>query len=342
MDLKSMPKVDLHVHLDGGLQLDTLIKLADLEGIDLPAKNSDVLREWMQVDQNCRSLKEYLKRFERVNPLLQSEKALELAAHHIVRDAAIENVKYMEVRFAPTLHQKKGLNTNQVIEAVLKGLKAGEEEYGILARGIISCIRDEGLAVNLDLVETARSFIGKGIVGFDLAGNEKDYPVSVYQPLFSELKEQGIPYTIHAGEADGPESVRAAIDLGSSRIGHGVSAAVDKGAMSRLEKEAVVLELCPTSNLQTKAISDFKMYPIRRFMKAGVRVTVNTDNPSISGTSITREWEVVQRQFSLTVPEIKAIVMNGVYAAFLEKEEKERLLAEIEQDFSCWEKENGK
>mgnify|MGYP000182787852 FL=1 len=334
MDVKKMPKVDLHVHLDGGLQLDTVIKLAEKEGIELPAKNDTELKAWMQVDENCTSLLEYLKRFDRVNPLLQSQEALELAAFHLIRDAAKENIKYMEVRFAPTLHQKKGLKVKQVIEAVISGLQAGAEKYGVAVGGLISLIRDQGLALNQTVVETALPFYGKGIVGFDLAGNEKAYPASIYKSLFLDLKEKGIPFTIHAGEADGPDSVRTAVALGASRIGHGIAVVEDQCLMHDIVKERIILELCPTSNLQTKAVDDFSAYPLRLFLETGVLVTINTDNPSISNTTISQEWEKIQAQFALSEAEIKSMVLNGIQGAFVNGEEKRRLIAELEQDFS--------
>lgn len=336
MDVKKMPKVDLHVHLDGGLQMDTVIQLAEMEGIELPSKNEAELKAWMQVDENCTSLLEYLKRFDRVNPLLQSQEALELAAFHLIRDAVKENIKYMEVRFAPTLHQKKGLKAKQVIEAVISGLQAGAEKYGSAVGGLISLIRDQGLALNQTVVETALPFYGKGIVGFDLAGNEKDYPATIYESLFLDLKEKGIPFTIHAGESDGPESVKRAMEMGASRIGHGIAAAEDQSLMHDLATEEIVLELCPTSNLQTKAVGDVSVYPLKKFMKAGVLLTINTDNPSISNTSICQEWEKVQEQFALSEGEIKSMVMNGIEGAFLEKEDKRRLIKEMEKDFADW------
>lgn len=330
--LPTMPKVDLHVHLDGSLSPETLIALARFQGLPLPIYDPPALLPYMQVGElGCESLADYLTKFDFVLPFLQSGDALAFVATETVRQAAEHGTKYIEVRFAPQLHRDKGLNASDAIRHVIRGLKLGEHQYGTMARAIAICMRHHGEEANLEVIESASLFVGHGLVAVDLAGNEAAYPAALFRGVFERAQGYGIPITIHAGEAAGPENVLEAVShLGARRIGHGVRAREDAHVVSLLRDRRIPIEMCPTSNLQTRAVNEWTAYPIRDYIEQGLLVTVNTDNPGVSGTNITNEYRVLVERFGFTGEEIRGLILNGVEASFLQDDEKEQLRHEIE------------
>ena len=330
--LSALPKVDLHVHLDGSVSPESLIALARFQSISLPTYNQTELLAHMQIgEQGCDNLAQYLTKFDFVLPLLQTADALAYVATETVRQAAEHGTKYIEVRFAPQLHRERGLSAGDAIRHVIRGLKLGEHQYGVMARAIAICMRHHGDETNLEVIEAASRYYGHGLVAVDLAGNEAAYPASLFRGVFARAQGYGIPITIHAGEAAGPDNIAEAVEhLGAVRIGHGVRAREDAEVLALLRDRRIPLELCPTSNIQTRAVREWSDYPIRDYIEQGLLVTVNTDNPGVSGTNITNEYRVLSERFGFTLPEIKRLILNGVEAAFLREYEKEQLRQEIE------------
>ncbi|HTG69955.1 MAG TPA: adenosine deaminase [Candidatus Udaeobacter sp.] len=334
--LSQLPKIDLHVHLDGSVKPETLLELAREQGSPLSIASEDELLAHMQVGEHCESLKEYLSKFSFVLPYLQTGAALERVAFEVVEQAAKERVNYIEVRFAPQLHRLQGLTIHEVIHHVVEGLKRGEQAFGTVARAIIICLRSHSYPLNKDVVEEAARFYKKGVVAVDLAGDEASFPAQLFLQLFEEAQTLGLPITIHAGEAAGAENVHVAItDLGAVRIGHGVRMLEDPEVVALVKERQIPLEMCPVSNIQTKAVSDWGSYPLRRYLEQGIIVTVNTDNMTVSDTSLQKEYEQLIEHCGITLDEIARIIMNGVKAAFLEEDEKKAMIARFESEFAA-------
>ncbi len=328
--LRRLPKTDLHVHLDGSLRVETVMDLARERGIALPSDDPRRMRDILQVGLDCESLVEYLRVFDITLPLLQDEEALTRTAFELAEDAHYENVLYLEVRYSPLLHRTRGLKMDEVIQAVAKGLQLAEDRYGIRTGQILCGIRHLTPEDSLELAEHAVAWKGRGVVGFDLAGAEKDYPAKHHREAFYRVLNANVNITIHAGEAFGPASIAQALHYcGAHRIGHGTHLLEDRDLLQYVNDHRIPLEVCPTSNVQTKAVGSFEDHPLPRFMQEGLRVTINTDNRLISGTDSTHELEVVAKTFGLGLEEIVDLVVAGFKSAFLPLAERIKLLEEV-------------
>lgn len=327
--IKALPKADLHLHLDGCVRPGTLLELAARRGYPLPAGDADGLLPYMQVEGDCDSLKTYLDKFGFVLPLLQDADALARVAEETVAQAAAHNCLYIEVRFAPALHTNEGLSVEDAIDAVLRGLRRGEETSGVIARLIVICMRHHNEEANAPVVRAAiaRYRDGAGVVAVDLAGDESSHPAERFRGTFAIARDAGIPITIHAGEAAGPFSIREAVEgLGAIRVGHGVRLREDPELLEWIRERQIPLEMCPTSNIQTKAIAEWDDYPLRSYCEGGLYVTVNTDNPTVSDTDMTRECEALVSRFGFTLSELSDLMRNALNAAFAEPAVKASLL----------------
>ncbi|MHA6484300.1 adenosine deaminase [Paenibacillus sp. strain BS8-2] len=336
-NIKSMPKVDLHVHLDGSVMPETLIDLAKQQGYELPATEPHQLLPYMQVEGECGSLSQYLEKFSFVLPFMQTEYALERVAFELVQQSAEHGCRYIEVRYAPQLHVDKGLSVRETIDSVLRGLAAGESQFGVIARCIVICLRGHSQERNMEVIRAASGYYGQGIVAVDLAGSEAMFPPELYETEFRLAIELGLPITIHAGEAAGAESVETAVvKLGATRVGHGVRIHGNQAVTELILKRGIPLEMCPMSNMQTKACLDWKDYPLRAFFDAGIQVTVNTDNLTVSGTNMTMEYEALRQHLSFTDAELCSIARNGAAAAFLEQEKKSEFISKFSEELQSW------
>lgn len=303
--------IDLHLHLDGSLSLDSVRALAALDGAQVPASDAALLK-LLQVSPDCKDLNEYLEKFDFPCSLLQTRQALTLAVRNLTRELAAQGLLYAEIRFAPQFHTRRGLTQRDVVEAAVAGL-----DGGVRANLILCCMRGrDNHAENVETVEVAAEFLGKGVCAVDLAGAEALFPTADFADLFRLAAQKGVPYTIHAGEADGPGSVRTALSFGARRIGHGVRSLEDPALTAHLAAAGIPLELCPTSNLNTSIFPAIEAYPLRQLLAAGVKATVNTDNMMVSGVTLASEMELVRRTFALTDDEIRTLVMNSAEASF--------------------------
>ena len=317
--------IDLHLHFDGSLSLFAVKRLAEMQGIELP--DDDRLRELLTVSDGCKDLREYLAKFDFPLSLLQTEEAISEGTYMLCRELLAEGTVYAEIRFAPQLHMSRGLTQEQVVKAAREGFERSELMGGL----ILCCMRGaDNRALNFDTVEVAEKLLGKGVFALDLAGNEAAYPNESFYDIFALAKEKGIPYTVHAGEAAGADSVATALEMGAWRIGHGVRSLEDLSVVEQLANKKTPVEICPTSNLNTAIFSDISEYPLRRLLDAGVVVTVNSDNRSVSNTTAKKEIELLKNEFKLTDSEVQQLLINSVNAAFCGEDIKQKLFRIIE------------
>lgn len=317
--------IDLHLHLDGSLSVETVREVAAMQGMEVPQKEEDLL-ELLQVGRDCKDLNEYLEKFSFPCALLQTKQAITKAVVNLLDELKAQGLLYAEIRFAPQLHTLKGLTQTEVVEAAVDGLA----QCDFKANLILCCMRgSDNREQNMQTVQVASDFIGKGVCAVDLAGAEAVYPTACYEDLLRTANEKGIPLTIHAGEAAGADSVWAALKLRPKRIGHGVRSLEDETLVEQLAEEGITLELCPTSNLNTSIFPSIHDYPLCRLMDAGVRVTINTDNMTVSGVTVRSEMEKVVAAFSLSKEDICKLEMNAADACFADPEVKEWLRCQI-------------
>ncbi len=318
--------IDLHLHFDGSLLPRTVLELADEQGIALPSREPDELKLFLSAPADCASLNEYLEKFDLPLLVLQTKEAIRKGMFTLASSLKEQGMLYAEIRFAPQLHTRKGLTQEQIVKAALQGLGEAMAGSFFKAKLILCCMRGaENREENLQTVRTAAAFLGRGVAAVDLAGAEALYPTGDFAENFSLAKELGVPFTIHAGEADGPESVRAALRMGASRIGHGVRAGEDADLLRELQELQIPLEMCPSSNVQTKAVPCLEKHPVLEYLRKGLLVTVNTDNMTVSDTTMTKEFRLLEERLGMTAEEHRRLLLNAADAAFLTEEERWRL-----------------
>ena len=311
MNLKNIPKVELHLHLDGSVRLDIASRLT--------GKSIEEVRSLMIAKEKCHDLNEYLTKFNLANEIMQSQENLTRIAKELVEDLKNDNVIYAEVRFAPLLHTKKGLTGEEVIEAVLLGLKDEDLKVNL----ILCMMRQFSFEDNLKTIELAIKYLDKGVVAVDLAGAEALYPTANFERLFQIAKDNNISFTIHAGEADGKDSILSAINFKTKRIGHGVRCIEDNETLNIIKKNNITLEVCPTSNIQTNIFDKYYNHPIKKLYDSNILVTVNVDNMTVSNISLTQEYERLVKSFNFILEDFKIMNINAVNAAFLTDKDKE-------------------
>ncbi len=318
--------IDLHLHFDGSLLPRTILELAEEQGISLPARDPDELKLFLTAPKDCRSLNEYLEKFDLPLLVLQTREAIRRGMYTLLCSLKEQGMLYAEVRFAPQSHLKKGLTQEEVVKAAVLGMQEAAAGSFFKAQLILCCMRGaDNQEANRKTIETAAAFLGRGVAAVDLAGAEALFPTADFAELFVYAKELGVPYTIHAGEADGPESIKAALEFGAARIGHGVRAREDEEVMRLLKERQIPLEMCPASNVQTKAVGSIRQHPVLEYLRLGLNVTVNTDNMTVSDTTIEQEYDRLRRELDMTAAEQRQLLFHGVDAAFLTEEERGRM-----------------
>ena len=332
---QQLPKTDLHVHLDGSLRLATILDLAARQGVRLPADTTDGLREAMHVGQVCDSLVSYLTAFEITLAVMQTEEALYRSAYELAQDAAAENVRYMEVRYSPILHTRRGLRLTAVVEAVTQALRQAQKDFGIDSGVIICGIRSISPASSLEMAQLAVAYKNHGVVGFDLAGAEEGNPPRHHREALQLILDNNVNLTIHAGEAFGPESIAQAVHVcGAHRIGHGVRLRENGDLLNYVNDHRIPLEMCPSSNVQTGSVTGLSAHPLKFYFDFGLRVTVNTDNRLITDTTCTRELMLAHRELGFTLDDLCTLTVQGFKSAFLPYREKAELLARVNREIA--------
>lgn len=327
--LKDLAKAELHCHLDGSISLEVIRQLAEMANIVVPVSDKD-LKQLVVAPENAESLMDYLKTFDFVRPLLQTKEALHLAAYDVARQAAQENVIYTEIRFAPELSMDEGLSASETVEAVLAGLKQAEEEFGIVAKVLVCGMKQSPKEVTRDIFEHVVELAEKGLVGFDFAGNELDFPPAQLADLIKETQALGLPMTFHAGECGCAHYIADSIALDIKRIGHSTAIYNQPELIQEFIEKGVTAELCLTSNLQTKAAKSLDEFPFLALKNAGAKITINTDNRTVSDTNLTKEYALFVKHFGVSVADFLAFNKNAIQASFTNEAQKAELLSKID------------
>ena len=332
--MSSCALIDLHVHLDGSIPLPAAAQLAAEEGLDFSLAE---LQEKMQVPAHCQDLNQYLATFELPLKLMQSAQGIRTIAKAFHEQLDTEGILYAEPRFAPGSLTAGGLSQQEVLEAALAGradFYAEHPQSALHTAYIICAMRGTGEALkhkNEESIDLAAAYLGNGVVAADLAGAEALFATENFSSLFAEAQRKNVPFTIHAGEAAGPESIKAALRLGAQRIGHGVRSLEDAGVIQDLKATKVALEICPTSNLQTRIFESIERFPLEQLLDAGLMVTINTDNMTVSNTTLSHEFELLQQHCGLDKNTARELAENAARAVFSDSSEKDRLLAHLRQ-----------
>jgi adenosine deaminase len=328
----ALPLCELHRHLDGSIRLETILDLADQHGIVLPASDVAGLAPYVHIDESAPGLMAFIDRFEHMTAVLVDANACRRVAYENVEDAKREGIDYIELRYSPWfMAETHAMDPAEVMEACADGIRAAERDtgvrvniIGILSRtyGVETCMKE------LDAILAHRDHI----VAVDLAGDEARFPAHLFKGHFKRVRDAGLHVTIHAGEADGPQSVWSAIkDLGAERIGHGFRSIEDPALVDYLAEQGIGLESCPTSNLHISAVENYVSHPIRQLADLGVKFCLNTDDPGISAIDIRHEYDVAAAAIGLTREQVNQSQLDGLEMAFLSKQEKSELQRKITQ-----------
>ncbi|HEO5192105.1 TPA: adenosine deaminase [Streptococcus agalactiae] len=333
--LKELDKAELHCHLDGSLSLPAIRKLANMADIILPSSDKE-LRKYVIAPAQTESLVDYLKTFEFIRPLLQTKEALRFAAYDVARQAALENVIYIEIRFAPELSMDKGLTASDTVLAVLEGLADAQKEFNIVARALVCGMRQSSHKTTKDIIKHIVDLAPKGLVGFDFAGDEFSYPTDSLVDLIQEVKRSGYPMTLHAGECGCAKHIADSLNLGIKRMGHVTALTGQRDLIKRFVEEDAVAEMCLTSNLQTKAASSIQSFPYQELYDAGGKITINTDNRTVSDTNLTKEYSLFVTYFGTKIEDFLVFNQNAVKASFTSDSEKDTLLHKLQENYDSY------
>ncbi|PIQ60068.1 MAG: adenosine deaminase [Bacteroidetes bacterium CG12_big_fil_rev_8_21_14_0_65_60_17] len=336
--IKTWPKAELHSHLDGAMRLETMLSLAREQGkmALLPADSVEGLHDVLLGVDTSESLAEYLAWFQYTIGLMQDASSLRRVAYEMAEDFATENVRYLEVRFGPILHTEEGLSLEQVLDAVLDGLRAASHDFGIRTGVIVCALRDRYMEASVRQAQAAVSYIHRGVVGFDLAGGEAGNPAKQHLEAFYIARNHLLGLTVHAGESWGPESIRQALFYcGAHRIGHGITMVQDPELLEYAAMHRIPLEICPTSNVQTHVVPSYEEHPLKVLIRSGVPVSINTDSRLFSHTSTSEELYLAHSRCGLTEDETRAAALATFDHAFLPHDERAELARSARLDLDA-------
>jgi adenosine deaminase len=332
MALKLMPKIDLHRHLEGSLRLETLSEIALEHGLDLPATDIDLLRPYVQVTDEPPSSQSFLAKFTVLRRFYRSPEAVWRLTYEAIADAAADNVRYLELRFSPqALAQARRFSFDEVTDWVLAATRQACQDFPIEVGLIITLLRHEDPRVADQVARIAYDRRDRGIVGLDVAGDEVNYPSEPFREIFRVAKEMGLGVTVHAGEWLGAESVRLAVEqLNADRLGHGVRTVENVQVLQLVREQNVALEVCLTSNLQTGVVRSVSHHPLLDFLDLDMNVTLNTDDPSVSDSTLTDEYHVAVQSLGVNYGDLRRMILNAAHSAFLPAAARQKLVATFE------------
>ncbi len=330
------PKVELHLHLDGSIPPETMWLLAEKEHLPMPAPTLEAFKSWLKTTSDCSSVNEYLERFELPLLLLQRGENLFLATEALISDLAKHGYSYAEIRFAPQLHLRGELTQRDAVDAVLAGREAAQKRYPSVKTEILLCAMSIGpetlnMSENLETVRLAKDYLGKGVAGCDLAGAEGIVPLKYFHPVFDLARQLEVPFTCHAGDSQGPDTVSDALDFGAKRIGHGHHLYDAPALWQRVRENGVTLEICPTSNIQCKTQPSYTLHPAKKLFDAGIRITISTDNRTLAAVSLEEEYDHCLHEMGFTYSDLIRMNLYAVEASFLPEKEKNGLTAVLKQ-----------
>ncbi len=330
--LRLLPKAELHCHLDGSVRSQTLLELAAERDVVLPGHSAAQLHEYMIV-RDAANLEDYLARFSVTLSVMQDAVALERIARELVVDAALEGVRYIEIRYSPVLNTQEGLSLDEAVEAPLRGIAAGTFETGTVGRLIICALRHLDPSVSSELARLAVAYKHHGVVGFDLAGGELGHPASRHVESFTYAHAHDLAVTVHAGEGDGADSVREAVHVcGANRIGHATRLFEDQPLSQYVNDRRIALEICLTSNVQTRVVQSYETHPLRSYYQHGQMVVLNTDNRLMSGVTLTDEYAHAASSLGFTFRELAQVARNGFESAFASWHDRRTMLDTFDRE----------
>ena len=334
---KSLPKVELHRHLEGSLRLSTILELAHAWGLNLPVADPPLLRALVQVQQSDPPTSaNFLSKFDTLRLFFRSPEVIMRVTREAVADAAADNVRYMELRFTPVaLSKAQKFPLDEVMDWVIASARQAEKDFGVVTRLIASVNRHESVSIAEKVAELSVERLNNGIIGLDLAGAEGKFPAAPFEGVFKGACQAGMRITIHAGEWGGAENIIEAIHtLNAERIGHGVRIFENPYALDLAIERGITFEVCPTSNYQSGVISPTEMHPLPRMIQAGLCVTLNTDDPSISNIDLTDECYLACKRLALPLEQLKTTISNGIRASFLPESNREKLLQTLNSELT--------
>lgn len=310
--------IDLHVHLDGSIRPQTLIELAREQDAWLPTYDVNKIKNFLVVTPDRKDRASFFRRHDLSQAVLQGRRAIRRVVGELVMDMGRQGVLYAEIRMAPQAHVLRGLTQNQVVEAALEGLYKGMELSRDIKANLVLCtMRGADEKDNFETIVEASRHLGRGVAGMDLAGNEAVYGTSRYEEQFRLLREENIPFTVHAGIMAGPENIWQAVENGARRIGHGLRAAEDKKLLEYLKEKQIILEMCPVSNVLTGIVPSVKEHPIRRFYDEGLKVTAGTDDLVLCDTTLEKQYDLLKEQLGFDSEDIIKMNEYAIDGAFL-------------------------
>lgn len=331
---QTLPKVELHRHLEGSLRLRTLLEVAKAHDMDL--FGTERLRPLVQIrEEDPLTSTNFLSKFQTLRRFYRSSEVIGRITREAVADAAVDNVRYLELRFTPVaLSRVEDFTPSEVIDWVVEGAEQSSREFGILTRLIVSVNRHESPALAADVIALAIERKSEGIVGVDLAGDEANYPATPFAKIFQNARKEGLRVTVHAGEWSGAGNVAAAItELGAERIGHGVRVLEDPAVVALAREQDTVFEVCVTSNYQSGVVDAIGAHPLPKMLAADLNVTINTDDPSISGITLGDEYHTVCEKLGLPFDTLRQRVLAAASAAFIPPGERNKLVAQLQREF---------
>lgn len=320
---KNILNVDLHCHLDGSFSTDFIKKATG------DTRSEEALNKTLSAPESCSSLTEYLTCFDLPIKALQTKENITAGVIDVIEQASSDNIKYIELRFAPNCSTAEGLSLPEIYEAAIEGSKVGFKKYGVYSNIILCAMRHHHQNTNMKILETMYDYVGHGICALDLAGDESKFPNESFYELFKKAKDMHIPFTIHSGECGSVENVRLAMEFGARRIGHGIALIKDSNLMEEIKKRRIGLELCPVSNFQTKAWDNISTYPLRQFLDKGLLATINTDNRTVSQTCISKEASFAYSKLGIKDEDFLTMYKNSVEISFANDNVKHKLLSTL-------------
>ena len=330
--LEQLPKAELHCHLDGSLRPSTMLDLAREYKVAMPRDDAEALGDFMLV-RDAANLEDYLTRFDTTLSVMQTADSLDRVAYELAEDAAREGVRYLEVRYSPILNIRGGLTLGEAVEAPLRGLARAERDHGIVARVLVCSLRHLPPDTSMELARLAVAYKPHGVVGFDLAGGEAGHPASAHADAFNYAHAHDLACTCHAGEGDGADSVRQAVHgCCAQRIGHATRLIEDESLTNYVNDQRIALEICLTSNVQTRAASSYEAHPLRQYFDRGLNVVLNTDNRLMSGVNLVDEYLHAARELDFTFDELARMAINGFESAFIPLAERQLLIDSAHRD----------
>lgn len=324
--------IELHVHLDGSIRPQTLIELAREQDAYLPTYDINKIKDYLVVAAETTNMEDYLKRFDLTLAVLQARRPIRRVVSELVMDLDRQGIIYAEIRLMPQSHTQHGLSQAQVVEAAVEGLRHGMEYSRNIKANLILCtMRGADEKDNFATIVEAVNYLGRGVAGVDILGDEFTYGNKMYEGQFKLLRDEHIPFTVHAGVMVGAESIRQAVEYGAKRVGHGLRAMEDPELLEMLKEKEILLEMCPTSNIQSYSVPGYENHPIRQYFDMGLRVTVGTDDMTICDTNLKKEYAMLKKYLNFTGEELYRMNQYAAEGAFLSTYDRRQLLRRLKE-----------